>query len=419
MKKVLAVSEFTGGAFDSSEPGISGARPEIHAASMLSGSEYFNEHTQQLVFFTVIESHISRAVRVKVRGQQSLSGVQVVTVHPLLTFRPCDKICIAGMSPMTSVSFAGRAAEAHVAMTMHPATLSTESLLTMYCWEPSPRIALLFSSICKVPGEFEEDVPKVLRVLSVSPEGAPADSFTTVGSRNLLEYLRIEEFVVGPPWRFTLKGKANIACGAALTEKHKVCRPASEHTNFPDMTVYELILALDAVGFEHQETAKKIWTTPYKPPDSEKIWYTRSGSADVNRLYLEALLSADKLFLSLGEEGKPVPHFAKSADYRVLLGMEPAKPRRCKAAPLPTAGPCPDDFGPEKPKRRGRRAKASLARVQRAQATSADSAGESGERAESADDSEGNERLTLIVCVCQLCVCWCAIFTCCSYCIVT
>ena len=134
-------------------------------------------------------------------------------------------------------------------MTLHPATLSTDSLVSMHCWEPSPDITLFLSSHCTVPDAFEQQMPYVLRVLSVAPDGAPDESFAEEGSRNLLAYLRATGYVVGPSWKFTVRGKENIACAANLVEKHRVCRRAPEGTNLSDMTLYELLAELDAQGF--------------------------------------------------------------------------------------------------------------------------------------------------------------------------
>ena len=134
LKAVLAVSELAADAFDSGEVGVSGARPEIYSASSLAGSEHLCDRGKQLVFFTVVDGHIGRAVRIKVGGQQKLSDVQVVTVHSLLNFRPADQVCVASLSPMITTS----CGMGDAALTLHPATLSSECLLSMYCWEQSP-----------------------------------------------------------------------------------------------------------------------------------------------------------------------------------------------------------------------------------------------------------------------------------------
>ena len=378
LKKVLAVSEFAGGAFDSGEAGVSGARPEIHSASMLAGSEYLCHRSQQLVFFTVIESHISRAVRAKVSGQQKLSGVQVVSVHSLLNFRPSDKVCVASLSPMLSTSLQSLAAEAHAVMTLHPATLSTDSLLSMHCWEPSPDITLFLSSHCTVPDAFEQQMPYVLRVLSVAPDGAPDESFAEEGSRNLLAYLRATGYVVGPPWKFTVRGKENIACGANLVEKHRVCRRAPEGTNLSDMTLYELLAELDAQGFEHSEVEgrqniRAAKERPYEPPDSEKVWYTRTGSSHCNCLYIISLLRAE-------EHGRPVPHFAPGPVYRALLCIKLVTRKRVYSG-AGQAGPCPDYFAAHP-----RKARAPRKRVDK-KGYDGDSSGDGTEN----DDDDGSD----------------------------
>ena len=353
LKSVLAVSDFKGGAFDNVEAGVSGERPEIHSASVLAGSEHLCGRGKKLVRFTVDVAHISRAVRLKVSGQQSLSGVQVVAVHSLLLFRPADQLCVVNLAPMSSMALGKKAAETEVVMTMHPATLSSESLLSMYCWDTSPDMCLYFSSHCDVPDVFDDATPSVLRTLSVSPEGAPDESFVDSSSRNLLAYLRAEGFVVGPPWKLTLKGKENIACGAKIQEKFKVCQRAPDFTDLGDMTLYELLLELDAREFQEiaadtRVKLKEARNCPYEPPDSEKVWYTRPGQG-CNRNYVEALLCA--------QPGRPVPHFARGDTYKALLGKNIVKkhPQRPVKLSGASGGPCPDDFEPPKKARAARK----------------------------------------------------------------
>ena len=334
---MLAVSELAADAFDSGEVGVSGARPVIHSASSLAGAEHLCDAGKQLVFFTVVDGHIGRAVRIKVGGQQKLSDVQVVTVHSLLNFRPADQVCVASLSPMITTS----CGMGDAALTLHPATLSSECLLSMYCWEQSSDNVLYLSSHCEVPDAFEQQTPSVLRTLSLAPDGAPDDSFADAGSRNLLAYLEAEGFIAGPPWKFTVKGKHNIACGAQLQQQHKVCRRAPEGTDLSGMTLYELILELDAKGFEHRDVhgrkmVKEAKRSPYNPPSSEKIWYTRSGQSECNRLYVLALPRA--------EPGHPVPPFGKSDIYRSLLGMKQQVKHPRRRASSSGIGPCPDDF---------------------------------------------------------------------------
>ena len=243
-------------------------------------------------------------------------------------------------------------------------------------------MCLYHSSHCQLPQAFDEATPTVLRVLSILPDGAPDISFDDQSSRNVLAYLHAEGFVAGPPWKFSVKGKENIACGAKIKDAQKVCKRAPVGTDIADMTLYELLEELDAHDFQFfladaRDSVRDAKKSPYEPPHSEKIWFARAGSK-CNRYYLQALLRA--------EHGRPVPHFAKQDIYLALLGMQPIRkpdPRRRPAASSGAGGPCPDDFGDPKKARAARKKKVNK------EESDGDGDGSEDEPGSEVDDSSG------------------------------
>lgn len=243
-------------------------------------------------------------------------------------------------------------------------------------------MCLYLSSHCQLPQAFDEATPSVLRVLSIAPDGAPDESVDDQISRNVLAYLHAEGFVAGPPWKFSVKGKENIACGAKIKDAQKVCKRAPVGTDIADMTLYELLEELDAHDFQFfladaRDSVRDAKKSPYEPPHSEKIWFARAGSK-CNRYYLQALLRA--------EHGRPVPHFAKQDIYLALLGMKPICNPRASRRPASSSGaggPCPDDFGDPKKARAARKKKVNK------EESDGDGDGSEDEPGSEVDDSSG------------------------------
>ena len=137
LKSTLSVCEFGSSLGD--EQGISGDVQDVRAAATLAGAaSSLSDRGKDLVFFTIIDANIAAAKRIKVDGQQSLSGVQAITCHQLLELDQEAQSCVCSMSPM-HVGGVGLAADEHrhATMTLHPAALSTETLLSMWSLEGS------------------------------------------------------------------------------------------------------------------------------------------------------------------------------------------------------------------------------------------------------------------------------------------
>ena len=149
------------------EVGVAGARPEIHSADSLPIAEEVCPRGKQLVFFSVIDGHLARAHRFKVDGQQTLTAVQAITVLPLREFSPSDRSYVESLTSMMLTSGKTKAAEAIAAMTLNPATVSAESLTSMWRWDQQPHMVVHIANHHVLPGGRAHHAPSVLRVCDI------------------------------------------------------------------------------------------------------------------------------------------------------------------------------------------------------------------------------------------------------------
>lgn len=86
-------------------------------------------------------------------------------------------------------------------------------------------------------------------------------------------------------WRLTDAGRE--ACQVGL----RLCNPESLAFSpcqrpLHEQSVWDLILRLDAEGWEHHAKRPKEVREPFQP-GGQKIWYTRPNAVAVSRLYLQ------------------------------------------------------------------------------------------------------------------------------------
>ena len=153
-----------------------------------------------------------------------------------------------------------------------------------------------------VPARYSLSAPDVLKVLSLSPDGASDECFGDEPFDNklvhdFLVHLQGDGMIRGPPWQFTEKGLQSLAVGVQLTEVRKVCKRLYLDVDLSEATLLELLLEMDAAGFNCKELDKKeiaeAKKNPYMFGSSPKTWFKRVGCVACSRLYLLALLKAD------------------------------------------------------------------------------------------------------------------------------
>ena len=186
-------------------------------------------------------------------------------------------------------------------------------------------------------------------MLSLAPDGAPEESFDDDDKpvNDFLVHLRADGMATGPPWQFTAKGLQSLACGLHLTELRKVCTRMEKGADLFEATFFELLLEMDAAGFECKDLSDKgsiadAQKNPYVHGLSPKTWFKRASNKACSHFYMIAFLKVD-------EHRKPVPHFAGDDNvYRALLGMEQKRVAHKKV--FRGSGACPDDFDVKAPR---------------------------------------------------------------------
>lgn len=251
-------------------------------------------------------------------------------------------------------------------------------------------MTLRFAQNYALPARYSLSAPDVLKVLSLSPDGASDECFGDEPFDNklvhdFLVHLQGDGMIRGPPWQFTEKGLQSLAVGVQLTEVRKVCKRLYLDVDLSEATLFELLLEMDAAGFNCKELDKKeiaeTNNNPYMFGSSPKTWFKRVGCVACSRLYLLALLKAD-------HHKTAVPHFARQDNvYRALLGMERkvVKPQCSKVPAASSLGPCPDDFDVKATKVQAKKVKV----IERN-----DESGSSNEERESEDDIDGDSEET-------------------------
>ena len=137
-------------------------------------------------------------------------------------------------------------------------------------------MTLHFAAHYILPNGFSELVSSVLKVLSLAPDGALDESFDNDDTRvhKFRVHLRGDGMISGPPWQFTTTGLQSLACGVQLTELGKVCTRLQKDADLREATLLELLLEMDAAGFDRKELTrhdvKEAKTNPYTVGVSSK-----------------------------------------------------------------------------------------------------------------------------------------------------
>ena len=331
------------------EVGISGTRPDIAAVGGLPDQ---SEKAKKLLFVTVIDAAIARAKRTKLPGQRQMTGVASVCIHEVLEFSQATKTCVASVSPISTYVSSEEGIELSVPMSLAICSISSKALESMYTWKESE---LLQDIVVRLSSAAHVDVPcadlePVLEKLT-SGDFMPAASQSVLNTLQKLEARGIVEgdLQASQPFRLTPYGREMVLTGIALQEGAKVCRRLPRGGDLlEDASLYQLMLELDAEGWEHEELSSKFSkrnarANPFLVNSEvvDKTWYT-TEKQPACKFYLLALLVA--------KPDMPVPHLASSQTYRALLGLKPSTARRRSAEGSGAAGhpSLPDDFGEKK-----------------------------------------------------------------------
>eukprot|EP00974_Lingulodinium_polyedra_P036111 3464159-Lingulodinium_polyedra.AAC.1 len=111
----------------------------------------------------------------------------------------------------------------------------------------------------------------------------------------VLEQDGIVECVVRDPghsaWRVSKDGLARLIMCRHCIRGRRLCEFQPD-SSLHDYTTFELLLTLEAEGWEHKEVDKHARRPkPYHPGDN-KVWFTRFGASTCSRYYLLALATA-------------------------------------------------------------------------------------------------------------------------------
>ena len=93
-----------------------------------------------------------------------------------------------------------------------------------------------------------------------------------------------------------------------------------------EWSVYELMTYLEDTDWEHEEVLQAFKKSDeraiYKPPDGNKIWYTKRNAQQIGRWYLLSLALAD-------QHGRAIRHFQPEGFYAALVeGREYEPPKK-------------------------------------------------------------------------------------------
>ena len=334
------------------EVGFGGPKPDVMAVGSLEGQ---SDEAKKLVLFSVIDGQISRAKRTKVPGQTDLKGVASISIHELLEFSQETKTCVASVSPISTHVASEQGTELSMPMSLSICAIASTNLMSIYSWEEDKQqedLVVRLSTAVRLDMSLAAVEP-VLRLLLESAGGVAEGSPAT---NRVLRSLEEHGIVAGPsPFRLTPLGREMVSSGVALNAGSKICRRLSptEGDYKTEATVYQLMLELDHMGWEH-EVVESTWSRNNAKANPflvnadvvDKVWYSKKKDA-VCKFYLLALLCA--------KPNVVVPHFASSETYTILLGI-PARTQKSKDTGHVDGHPSlPDDFDVTVKKQRKKR----------------------------------------------------------------
>jgi hypothetical protein len=136
--------------------------------------------------------------------------------------------------------------------------------------------------------------------------------------------LVVEGLVSAGTWQFTSFGLANVKLGMALCKPQYMLRTII--TNVDELSVYELLVNVEAKGWQHEEWPRRQRKPPPIPVpcpiDFVKTYYTRAEAITVSRSYLIVLARlGDVAFCELmkAKQVSAVAHLGEEKYYKALL----------------------------------------------------------------------------------------------------
>ncbi|CAK0791682.1 unnamed protein product [Prorocentrum cordatum] len=188
-----------------------------------------------------------------------------------------------------------------------------------------------------IPREQLDCLDEVVRGILRYPDGAPRDAIVPTHSLNphiekLVDAFFELGFLDGPPYKFTIQGKAALEIGISLGRPtHLLQRfDAFAGGDINKATLAELILGMEHDGWLHADLStsrncpnprekRAAIANPFRAL-ADKKWYSFKAHS-VSRYYLMALLIASEPMA--GTHIHEVPHFGTNATYMEILGLQP------------------------------------------------------------------------------------------------
>ena len=278
------------------------------------------EDFQRLVFWKLqAQGNLAQAHREKVAGEQSLSGCLAVATHPCLRVDRTAEVLTLSLSPMRIANVSCD----EVPLVLNSLCLSLEQLREMKVWRSKDHLSFTFAFhyLRQLPPDVHDEVPVLLAKMMNRPCGIHVGKASNL-KKKLLSCLLRDGVIVEMDSnecsvKLTDKGVHLVETCVDVTGGLKFLDRPPKEVKPLDMSTYEVVLELQAAGFQQRVVSAKESKRCKKLPFTDggkKEWLTKEGSLSVSHLYLVALLTAS-------EHGKDVPHFEKELVYKQLLGL--------------------------------------------------------------------------------------------------
>jgi len=273
----------------------------------------------------------------------SLIVVQTVNVTSIT--RATKEVCISAEDKdgTTQLSF----------QLFSPASLTVDDLQTLRMWRESDALAISLG----LPNPMFECHPAFQQVcegllLTCGPAGSSRPFTLAPGSADfdlkkevlavLREHGRARQLHTGShSWMMTESGQASVRTSVRLSSPVRLL-DAKPDAQIKDMSVFELLLRLDSLGWSCV-VWQKVWqkalaanvrhksdTTKSSAPrfqdymhGKRRVWWLKPKSRTVHPYYLRCLLDAERLAC-------PIPHFKTETWYECLFLGKPYEERRRK-----------------------------------------------------------------------------------------
>ena len=293
------------------------AHSEISVADMV----------KKMVFFRVVRNAPQRVVRPSTTGELNLSMADIgVSVHELM-----GADCHSGQVTVAASSFRTTSLDDVAAsqLVLSLGALSANELRSLWSWTVAEGMSYKLKYVDKAGADAGDDasklnahveLPAVLEALSCAGKEGLAQDFKMRAVLHDLQKAGLADCKVNDEsvtcWSLTEFGKLAVQVGIRIKDATRAFEPRTVPAS--DMEVYELMLSLEALGWQHiaidcRADLKEIACTPYIAGASHKVWFTRMRQQSLNRDYLLLLCTAE-------DHKLPVPHFAQASEYCKLLG---------------------------------------------------------------------------------------------------